>query len=53
MLLRAGSEWLKENRAEVRVVRAEVLVGNEASARAFLASGFEARDMIFIQRLSI
>jgi RimJ/RimL family protein N-acetyltransferase len=39
----AGSAWLRRHRPGVRLVRAEVRFGNEASFRAFRKAGFEER----------
>lgn len=40
-LIRAGLEWLRAERKSAEIVEAEVLPGNVASRRAFLAAGFD------------
>ncbi len=50
-LLQAGHEWLRRNRAEVTLVRAEILESNRASSNAFLQAGYRRQGDAYIKDL--
>ncbi len=40
-ILRLGSDWLRSRLPDIQEIRAEILAGNEASARAFADAGYQ------------
>lgn len=50
-MIRAGSEWVRANRPQVGVIRADVLSANIASAKAFLAAGYAEHHLVFEKAL--
>lgn len=50
-LLRAGHEWLKTHRPELKSIRAEVLPENRPSAEAFLQTGYRYDGRAYVKTL--
>jgi UDP-2,4-diacetamido-2,4,6-trideoxy-beta-L-altropyranose hydrolase len=46
-LIRCGSRWLKDNRPEIRLVNAEVMLVNVASLRAFEMAGYRQHHVTY------
>ena len=46
-LLRAGTDWLREHRPDVREIRAEIRRDNAASMRAFESAGYTPESAIY------
>lgn len=51
-LLCAGHEWLRQNRQNIRQVRAEVVKANRASVEAFLQAGYVKGDGVFVKQIA-
>jgi len=51
-LLCAGHEWLRQNRQNIRQVRAEVVKANRASVGAFLQAGYVKDDGVFVKQIA-
>jgi UDP-2,4-diacetamido-2,4,6-trideoxy-beta-L-altropyranose hydrolase len=50
-LLLSAEQWLKENRPDIKYIRAGVLDGNEPSQRLFLGSGYQVESTQYIKKL--
>jgi RimJ/RimL family protein N-acetyltransferase len=51
-LIRAGTKWLMAHRLNIVSVKAEILVSNEVSRRAFMGSGYRAIHTCFDLQLN-
>lgn len=50
-LLRSAEMWFAQNRQEIKVLRADVLGGNERSQQLFLSSGYEVGSTSYFKKL--
>lgn len=50
-LLLSAEQWLKENRPDIKYIRAGVLDGNEPSQRLFFGSGYQVESTQYIKKL--
>ena len=50
-LLLSGEQWIKENRPEIKHIRACVISGNEPSQRLFLGAGYQIETIHYLKKL--